>query len=87
MWDDNISHSGWGFKKMFEQIPFSKLNIAKADVSDPLRGPRDEPDDDKVSPKLRARSRQWSRPIRQKVKKSICITCYTLPMAAGWPSI
>ena len=54
MWDDNISHSGWGFKKMFEQIPFSKLNIAKADVSDPLRGPRDEPDDDKVSPKLRA---------------------------------
>jgi hypothetical protein len=30
MWDENISHSGWGFKKMFEQIPFSKLNIAKA---------------------------------------------------------
>jgi hypothetical protein len=28
--------------------------IRKADASDPLRGPREEPDDDKVSPKLRA---------------------------------
>jgi hypothetical protein len=30
MWDDNISHSGWGLKRMFDCIPFSKLNIAKA---------------------------------------------------------
>jgi hypothetical protein len=28
--------------------------VTKADVPDTLRGPRDEPDDDKVSPKLRA---------------------------------
>jgi hypothetical protein len=30
------------------------VKINKASVSDPLRGPRDEPDDDKVSSKLRA---------------------------------
>ena len=34
MWDDNISHSGWGLKKIFENIPFSKLNITKANDDD-----------------------------------------------------
>src|ERR1700688_5195981 len=47
MWDDNISHSGWGLKKMFESIPFSKLNITE-------QRPNTIPDDDKVSGKLRS---------------------------------
>jgi hypothetical protein len=47
MWDDNISHSGWGLKKMFESIPFSKLNITEQRTNT-------IPDDDKVSGKLRS---------------------------------
>jgi hypothetical protein len=39
--------------KVFESYgDYLKSNIAKADVSDPLRGPRDEPDDKKLSAKL-----------------------------------
>jgi hypothetical protein len=84
MWDDNISHSGWGFKKMFEQIPFSKLNIAKADVSDPLRGPRDEPDDDKVSPKLRA---MVAAMVKADPTKSEEEHLYHLLHTAPWPQV
>src|SRR5882757_7742340 len=51
-WDDNISHSGWPLQKMFESIPFGKFT--KADVSDELRGPREEEDADKVASKIRA---------------------------------
>src|ERR1700682_1335696 len=53
MWDDNISHSGWGLKKMFEQIPFSKLNIIKTSEDDNPERTNTIPDDDKVSSKLK----------------------------------
>jgi peptidyl-tRNA hydrolase len=50
-WDDNDDHSGWSIGKMFGSIDYSKLR--KAGVSDPLRGPRNEPDDKKVSAKIK----------------------------------
>jgi hypothetical protein len=40
-----------GQRKMFESIPFHKFT--KADLSDPLRGPREKDDDKKLSEKLR----------------------------------
>jgi hypothetical protein len=40
-------------RQIFDSIDYSKLNIRKADVSDELRGPRDEPDDKKLSEKLK----------------------------------
>jgi hypothetical protein len=53
LWDDDEDHSGWSMHKMFSSIDFTKLNIRKADVSDPLRGPREKDDDQKLSDRLK----------------------------------
>jgi len=50
MWNDNEDHSGWSFSKMFSSIDFAKLGIRRK--ADP--GADDEPDDDKLTSKLKA---------------------------------